>query len=395
MTRRIIWIIVLSVLAVAFAFGATNHPGTIQIEWLNHQATLSIYLFALLFLLAFTLFFWLWRFYRGVIALPSRFSNWREDRREQRALAALQTATLALQEGRWLHAEKAARIAAKNPTAAGLAALIGASAAHARSDDDQARRWLSQLDAHPQFVDAKLLQEAEMALTNDEAPRALELLDKTSNGLRKNSLRYKELLIAAQAKTSNWQSVKQLASERKSTLAIEDKHAWMKQAIAGLSADSSQSIEDLRKLYRDMPDGVRTDDAAVHTLVRALIARGANSDARRIIQESMREQWRPVLLNDYVAAAQSDSVTEQLKMCQAWQAQGHDDNALALVTGQLCLRAGLWGQAKKQFETVVQTAPSVPAYSGLGQALRRMGEEEAAQKAERQASGLHEILPLP
>ena len=126
MIRKVIWTMILVIAAGLMAFGMRNYPGSVSFEWFSWQISMSIYVFALLSLLTFVVFFWLWRLYRGMVALPNRFKNWREDKREQRALAALQTATIALQEGRFTHAEKAAKIAARKPSAAGLAALLRA-----------------------------------------------------------------------------------------------------------------------------------------------------------------------------------------------------------------------------------------------------------------------------
>jgi len=130
MTRKIIWTLLLIAIAGALAYGMNHYPGSVSFEWFSWRISMSVYVFILLGLIAFTLLFWLWRLYRGMVALPSRFSGWREQKREQRALAALQTATIALQEGRWAHAEKAAKIAARRPEAVGLASLLGAASAH-------------------------------------------------------------------------------------------------------------------------------------------------------------------------------------------------------------------------------------------------------------------------
>ena len=394
MIRKLIWTMILIAVAALMAYGMRNYPGSASFEWFSWQISMSIYVFAFIALLTFVLFFWLWRLYRGMVALPSRFRGWREDKREQRALAALQTATIALQEGRFAHAEKAAKIAARKPSAAALAALLGAASAHARGDQAIASEWLNQLDTHPEFADAKILQETHMALDNGDTARALTLLDTVSPNLRKHSLRYKELLIQAQAQSNNWHEVKQLATERKTTITTEQKSEWMKRAISGLSSDESLSADYLRTLYKDMPDNVRDDDEAVKTLVQAFIQREAYADARRVIQESMRYRWRPALLPDYVRAATSDSVTEQLKMCDAWQAQGHNDAALHTTAGQLCVHSELWGQAKKHFEEAIRLAPSAMLYSGLAQALYGMGDKEGAQNAEHQASAFHEVKVL-
>lgn len=394
MTRKLIWTLLLILIAGALAYGMNNYPGTASFEWFSWRITMSVYVFILLGLIGFTLLFWLWRLYRGMVALPGRFHGWREHKREQRALAALQTATIALQEGRWAHAEKAAKIAARKPEAVGLASLLGAASAHARADQNTANEWLNRLDEFPEFADSKFLQQAKMALDNQDAVQALALLDKVSPNLRKHSLRYKELLIQAQAQSNNWHEVKQLASEHKTVMSTEQKAEWMKRAIAGLSADDSLSLDYLRKLYKDMPDDVRNDDAALTTYIQALHQRQAYGDARMVIQEAMRNRWRPALLPDYVRAAQTESITDQLKMCDAWSNLGYADDALYTAAGQLCIRAQMWGQAKKNFEDAIRLKPSVVNYSGLAQALNGMGDSAGAQAAEHQASRLHEIAVL-
>ena len=394
MTRKLIWTLLLVLFAGAMAYGMSKYPGMVSIEWFSWRISLSIYVFIMIGLIAFTLLFWLWRMYRGMVALPGRFRNWRENQREQRALSALQTATIALQEGRWNHAEKAAKIAARKPEAAGLAAVLGAASAHARSDQSAATEWLNRLDEFPEFADSKALQQAQMALDNQDSSAALTLLDRVSPNLRKNSQRYKELLLQAQAQSNNWHEVKQLASERKTVISHEQQNEWMKRAIAGLSSDSSLSLDYLRKLYKDMPDEIRDDDEALHTYIQALLQRQAYGDARVVIQEAMRTRWRPALMPDYVNAAEHDSVTSQLKMCDAWANLGYNDHQLSTAAGQLCLRAQVWGQAKKNFEDAIRTAPTAINYAGLAQALRGMGDINAAQTAEQQATQLNQVKVL-
>ena len=161
-----------------------------------------------------------------------------------------------------------------------------------------------------------------------------------------------------------------------------------------MSADDSLSLDYLRKLYKDMPDEVRDDDTAMQTYIQALLQRHAYGDARMVIQEAMRNRWRPALLPDYVRAAQTDSITDQLKMCDAWQNLGYADDALYTTAGQLCIRAQMWGQAKKNFDDAIRLNPSIVNYSGLAQALNGMGDTAGAQAAEHQASRLNQVNVL-
>ena len=73
---------------------------------------------------------------------------------------------------------------------------------------------------------------------------------------------------------------------------------------------------------------------------------------------------------------------------------GCNDHQLSTAAGQLCLRAQVWGQAKKNFEDAIRTAPTAINYAGLAQALRGMGDINAAQTAEQQATQLNQVKVL-
>ena len=394
--RQLLWFIFFLGCAAAIAFGSRFYPGTAQFTVASHQITMSIYVFAIALLLLTVLFSIIWRIYRATVGLPSRWRNSREKKKEYRALDAIQTATIALHEGRWAHADKAAKIAARLPKSAGLAALIGSASAHAQGKPNDVHAWLAQLDGNDDFADAKCLQQAEMALKNNDASAALSALDGASPTVRKHSLRYRDLQINAHAQAAHWHEVLQLAKDKKWEVPLDVKNKWFAQAVVGLTADDSASLAYLRSVYKDMPDAVRADDAALMAYSRALIKRGERAEARRVLEEAQRTDWRPALLPLYIDAVEDSSVTSQLKMLDAWEtrrvAEGKKDADLLCAAGQMCLKAQIWGRAKANFQSSIAIKPTVQAHYGLAQAYRAMNDAPHAQEEEAKAAALANAL---
>ena len=397
MMRQLFWFVFFLASAAAIAFGSRFYPGTAQFTVASHQITMSIYVFAIALLLLTVLFSIVWRVYRATVGLPSRWRDSREKKKEYRALDAIQVATIALHEGRWAHADKAAKIASRLPKSAGLAALIGTASAHAQGKPNDVHAWLAQLDGNDDFADAKFLQQAEMALKNNDASAALTALDGASPMVRKHSLRYRDLQISAHAQASHWHEVLQLAKDKKWDASLDVKNKWFAQAVVGLVADDGASLAYLRSLYKDMPDAVRGDDTALQAYANALIKRGEKAEARRVLEEGQRNSWRPALLPLYIEAADDSSGTAQLKMLDAWEAlrekDGTKDADLLCAAGQMCLKAQIWGRAKANFQSSLAVKPSVQAHYGLAQTYRAMNDVVHAQEEEAKAAALANVKP--
>ena len=388
MMRQAIWTFILLGVAGLIAYGSRHFPGSAEFIVAGFKISMSIYVFGLLFLalIAITLLFW--RMYRAVVNVPSRYGAWRGQKREDRALAAVKTATIALHEGRFSHADKAATIASRSPQSAGIAALLGAASAQAQAQPVQAQAWLAKLDGDADFADAAALQHAQIALHNKDATAALTALDGASATVRKHSARYRELLVQAHADAGHWHEVLQIAKDKKSPAALSVKNAWFGQAARALCADSNSSATYLQSVYKDMPDEVRADDATLSAYIQALIARNENAQAIRVIEEAMRVSWRPQLLNLYVQAATEPTYTAQLKAVDAWDVTHPKDADVLAAAGQLCLKASIWGRAKVNFQSSLAIKPTAAAHYGLAQTYRALDDVTHAQEEERKAAAL-------
>jgi HemY protein len=386
--RKFIWTFILVGVAGLIAYGSRNYPGTAQFVLLGFQLTMNIYLFAFLCVVLCLAGVLLWRFYRALVNLPVRFGEWRTNRREHRALAAVKTATIALQEGRWAHAEKAAKIASKKSDSLGIAALLGAASARAQNKNLAEKEWLAHLDIDADFHDAKVLQMAEIALMQNDSALALTTLVQASPTVRKHSGRFKEIEIGAHAHAGHWHEVLQIVKDPKWLASIATKNRWHAQAVIAICSQGGGSVAYLQAMYKDMPTDVRSDEDVMAAYAQVLIKNSQGHLARLAIEEAQKRLWRPSLLKFYADAFDESGASGQLKMIEVWLALHPTEPKLLNCAGQLCLKSKLWGRAKGYFDGSLALTASVAAHFGLAQTYRAMNDVPSAQEQERLAAAM-------
>ena len=128
--RLLIWLVALMAAAIGIAVTARFNPGNVVLFYPPHRIDLSLNFFVVLEVLLFVLLYALLRAFNATTSMPARVAAYRQRKRERDGNKGLRDALKALFEGRFGHAEKAAARASDLPENAGLAALIGARAAH-------------------------------------------------------------------------------------------------------------------------------------------------------------------------------------------------------------------------------------------------------------------------
>jgi HemY protein len=139
----LLWLVALMAAAIGIAVTARFNPGNVVLFYPPHRIDLSLNLFVVLAVALFAVLYVLVRACAPPCRCPSGWPPTASAKREREGNKGLRDALKALFEGRFGHAEKAAMRAAELPENAGLAALIGARAAHRMREAEPARRWLA------------------------------------------------------------------------------------------------------------------------------------------------------------------------------------------------------------------------------------------------------------
>jgi HemY protein len=386
--RFFIRLLILFALAVGLAVGARFNPGNVVLFYPPYRIDLSLNFFLFLTLILFVLLYLLVRTIVTTQNMPKKVAEYRQNKRERDSNKALREGLKALFEGRFGRAEKAASKAVELTENAGLAALIGARAAHHMSQFDRRDAWFSSIDSDSPYKTAGLVTMTELLVDQHKADEALELVQE----LNAKGTRHIQVLrwaLKANQQAKNWPEVLKLVR----TL---DKHRALHPSLSNrlrelayedLLKDRGHDAESLRRVWYEIPASDRKNRYVAFVAATAFNRLGLCDDARTIIEKALAEDWDDRLMRAYRIAAASEGsagLLLQIEHCEQWSVTRPADPELALTLGALCLKQKLWGKAQRHMEQALSNAKEArtirEANLTLAQLHEALGQtEEAAQ----------------
>lgn len=378
--RFFLWLLVLLATAIGLAVTARFNPGNVVLFYPPYRVDLSLNFFLLLTALVFLLVYAVIEAVRSTRDMPRKVASYRREKREREGNQALRDALKALFEGRFGHAEKAAARAAQSPDNAGLAALIGARAAHWMRQITRRDAWLAQAAATPALKAARLMTALELLVDEHQSEQALATVEElNASGTR--HIHAQRLALKANQYAQNWPEVLRL------TRALDKNHALhpslsnrlRELAYADLLSVKPHDAESLRASWQAIPADDRLRAFVAVRAADAFNSRGLTDDARTLVEKALAAQWDERLVRAYrncAAPAASSTLLAQIERCEAWSAVHPNDAQLALTLGTLCLRQKLWGKAQRHLE----------------QALAHAADTVTRREAHLELAQLHEAL---
>jgi HemY protein len=381
--RFFLWILALLAAAIGLAVTARYNAGNVVLFYPPYRVDLSLNFFLLLTTLLFMLMYVVIRAIRTTQKLPGRVAAYRQQKREREGNKALREALKTLFEGRFGHAEKAARRAADLPENAGLAALIGARAAHSMRQPERRDSWLSRLQGDNSLKTARLITTTELLVDDHQPEAALEAVrELNASGTRHiHALRW---ALKANQQAKNWQEVLRLVKSLDHHRALHPALSRRLRELAyeDLLSGRAHDAESLRRMWSSIPKEERLRPfVAVHA-ADAFNSRGLHDDARLLIEDVLAVEWDVRLIRAYresAGAVGSPALLAQIEHCEEWEKSHPVDAELALTLGSLCLKQKLWGKAQRHLE----------------QALSDAMEPETVQQAHLKLAQLHDELKQP
>jgi len=381
--RLFLWIIALFASAIGIAVAAHYNVGNVVFFYPPYRVDLSLNFFILLAILLFVVIYAVLKTIRVAQRMPGRVAAYRREKQERKGNEALRDALKYYFEGRFGHAEKSAVRAAESKDNAGLAALIGARAAHRMQQTERRDTWLATVEADESLKSARLMTAIELLVDERQPELALKVVDElNANGTRHiHALR---MALKAHQRANNWPEVLRLVhtldknhalhpalSERLRELAYED-----------LLRNPANDAESIRNVWLAIPAEDRAKTYVALRGAHAFNLRGLHAEARTIVEKAIAQEWDERLLRPYRAAAAepgSPALVAQIERCEDWCRQHPADPELELTLGALCLRQQLWGKAQRHLE----------------QALSNAGSGRQQQEIHLKLAQLHEALHQP
>ncbi|GGE69025.1 heme biosynthesis protein HemY [Massilia psychrophila] len=358
--RLLLWLVALMATAIGVAVTARFNPGNVVLFYPPHRIDMSLNFFVVLEVLLFMLVYALVRAFYATVSMPQRVAAYRRRKRERDGNKGLRDALKALFEGRFGHAEKAAAKAADLPENAGLAALIGARAAHRMREPVRRDNWLATTVSDTSLKVARLMTVTELLVDDHQPEAALEAVaELTATGTR--HIHALQWSMKAHQQAKNWPEVLRLVRSL-------DKHKALHPALSArlrelsydaLLSDNAHDAESIQRVWATVPSSDRIKPYIAAHAAAALNARGLHHEARATVEEALAAEWDDRVVRAYrdaAAPAGTPALLAQIEHCEQWIKQRPNDAELALTLGSLCLKQKLWGKAQRYLEQALSDA---------------------------------------
>lgn len=392
--RLLLWLVALMAGAIGIAVTARFNPGNVVLFYPPHRLDMSLNLFVVLLVLLFLVAYGLVRAVKSTLKMPQRVAAYRQRKREREGNKGLRDALKALFEGRFGHAEKAAMRAAELPENAGLAALIGARAAHRMREPARRDAWLAGIVHDNALKTARLMTVTELLVDDHQPEAALEAVAEL-NASGQRHIHALQWSMKAHQQARNWPEVLRLVRILDKRRALHPALSTRLRELAyeALLAEPGHDAESIRRVWAGVPASDRQVPYIAARAAGAFNARGLHDEARAIAEEALKANWDERVVRAYREAAGpagSPTLLTQIEHCEAWLKERPTDPELALTLGALCLKQKLWGKAQRYLEGALSDATEASmvreAHLKLAQMHEALGQEQEAANHYRQCA---------
>jgi len=409
--RSVIWLVLLFVAAVVAATTLGRNDGLVSLYWSGWRLDVSLNLFVIALVLTCLALLFILRALQSLASLPARAHEWRVQRRERAAQAALREALAEYFGARYSRAGKAAARAVAihdaTPELVGdlqtrsLAHLLWGASLHRLQDRPQRDRQLVQLRRLRRMGRATQrgsdegvqLMAAEWALDDRDAARALALLAELPPGVAR---RTHALRLKLQAQRLAGQPDEALRTARllaKHQAFSRNAAVSLLRSLAGETLAAARDVEQLERAWHALDSADHADPfvaahAAEHAARLGATERGRQwlLGAWQRLAELGREE------RDAVALALIDNLpglpADWLPRLEAAERALPSDPAVQAAVGSAYAERQLWGKARAPLER----AGASPALDSAARraAWRRLAALARAEGDEARAARCHE-----
>jgi HemY protein len=388
--------LLLALLAAVVALILQINAGNVAFLVHPYRVDVSLNLFIVALVVLLAVVYWVARAVQKVADFPEQVRLYRTRREEVGGQQALIEAVKSLLEGRFARAERAARAAQSSDTTAGMAALIGARAAHRMQEYERRDEWLQRAEPDSTLQTARLVTSAEMWTEQRENDSALDAIGRLQ-GAGARHIHAMRIALNANLQSGRWDEALKAARllEKRNALhpvlARKLKHAIYREQLLAQRDDAAV----LEALWRRLPEADRKVPEIALEGARLLTRAGRGQPAAEAIEAALGDapaHWDDCaerLLEQY-ARAQAFPARGQLERVEGWLAQvpqgGALRAALLRTAGLICLREQLWGKARGYLQDSLAEASHPSTHLALARLAEALGEGAEAAASYREAA---------
>ncbi len=396
--------LLLALLAAVVALIVQIDAGNVAFLIHPYRIDVSLNLLVVALVIVLAIVYWVARAIQKVADFPEQVRLYRTRREEIGGQQALVESVRSLLEGRFARAERAARAAQSSETTAGVAALVGARAAHRMQEYDRRDEWLTRAEADSAMQTARLVTSAEMWTEQRDNDSALDAIDRLqASGAR--HIHATRIALNANLQSGRWDDALKavrLLEKRNAlhpVLARKLRHAIYRELLLAQRHEPSA----LEAAWRRLPPADQRIPEIALEGARLLNLAGRGSLAAEAIEAALGDNPEPWdedaerLLDEY-ARAQAFPARNQLDRTERWLSQaaarGPIRAALLRTAGLICLREQLWGKASGYLQASLDELPHPSTFLALARLAEAVGDNADAAASYREAAlGFANLAP--
>lgn len=395
MMRSLIWILVLFGLAVLIALAPQFNAGNVALLWPPYRVDISSNLFLIGLLAICVVFHLVMLLFGTATGLPGRVRMFRSRRRDAGAAKALQQSLVAHFEGRFGRAQRMAEKAGRAESTAGLAALIGARAAHRMRQYDRAQEWLAKAANDSSIEQAQLMTRAELAVDQREAHTALAAIEQMQAGGARH-IHALRIALRAHELAKDWPKVLKIAKllDKREALHPVVSQRLRIDAYKSLFAVRSGDPVELKRLWSGVSSDDRVQADIALAAADAFASAGQQDAARRILENALDSQWSSTLIDRYASMSTIDP-SDRLARAERWRERYGNEPGLLRALGELCAAEKLWGKAQEYLLESLHLQDSADTHLALARLYEITGRSDEAATHYRLGAQAGNVLMLP
>lgn len=388
--KRLIFIILVLVLSMAFGYFVKEHTGYVLI----HVAETSIEMtlsFALIMVgLAFGVFLVALLVIKAIVGTPGQISLWFSGRKKAEARKKFYQGITFLAEGCYEDAEKKLIADVRNSERPQLNYIGAAIAAHCQGDFAKSDEYFAKASIgknRPELAIGFVQSLLHMERGNSES--AIAKLGHL-NRIKPNHEPVMLRLIEGYEHAQDWQSLHDLVPIAKRKKVIDEKAAQeieVKSTIALIETAQNSGLQVLKASWSHFPKIMRLNAEVIAKYAQGLVANGAPNEAEKVLSDALKKNWTPLLVEQYGNIKMSHP-EKMLAKTEAWLRERPDDPDLLLAAGRLAERAQIWTRAKEYMQASIDRQPTKEALRTLGLLMEHLEGAESAIDYYRMATTL-------
>ena len=382
--------LLLALLAALTALFLKTNLGNVAVFVPPYRVDVSVNLALLVLVLLLSAVYWIARVVQKMADFPEQVRLYRARREEIGGNRALIESLKNFLEGRFARAEKSARAAQSTSSTAGIAALVGARAAHRMQEYARRDEWLDLAGLDTEIDTARLVASAEMLTEQRENDAALSAIN-SLQGEGRRHIHAMRIALSANLQSGRWDEALKavrLLEKRNAlhpVLSRKLKSTIYRELLLAQSADPAA----LEAMWWTVPEADRQSPEIALEAARLFndadaglgaLAVGSIEGALHLPPTDWDESAR-ALLEEY-GRAQALSTRDQLERVETWlkstPSAGPTRAALLYAAGMICLRQHLWGKSKAYLLESLAADRNATTLLALARLADAIGDEREA-----------------